>query len=62
MDELNPGLTAGDLDTLEAELLAGASVFVAPEANENSTLSEWEANLVMFQNELDLWEALKVTD
>lgn len=47
---------------MEADLLAGASVFLAPEANEDSTLSQWEAEIVMFQAELDLWGALKEAD
>lgn len=47
---------------MEEELVAGASVFLAPEANENSTLLQWEANADMFQGELDLWGALKEAD
>jgi len=62
LDELNPGFTSGDLETLEAALAADGSIFYSPEANENSTLSQWEAEVAFFQVQLDNWGALKDSD
>lgn len=62
MDELNPGLTSGDIETLEAALLANEEVFLAPESNAGSTLDQWKSEVVAFQAQIDNWNALMEAD